>query len=269
MFIDFHTHIFPDKVAAKAIPKLSGLINQKPSMDGTYDDLRASMDRAGIDISVVLPVVTAPSQFDSIVRYACDINDRYFKDPSLGIYSLAGIHPHSTEYTEQLTLLKNMGFKGIKLHPDYQGVVFNDIRYKRILDKATELDMVVVTHTGYDPYSPNRVYCTPQMIVEVLDEVKPAKLVLAHMGNNRYYTDVEKLLIGRDVYLDTAYTISTLQPARLLNMIRDHGADKVLFASDAPWSDQAKDVRILKNLGLTDEEFKLLSHQNAQKLLDS
>lgn len=267
MLIDFHTHIFPDKVAAKAIPKLAGVIHLKPSMDGTYNGLRESMERAGIDISVVLPVVTTPNQFDSITRYASDINDRFFKDPSVGIYSLAGIHPDSADYAKQLTLLKSFGFKGVKIHPDYQRVVFNDIRYKRILDKASELDLLVITHTGYDPYSPDRVYCTPQMIVEVLDEVNPSKLVLAHLGNNRYYSDVEKYLVGRDVYLDTAYTVSTLEPTRLLNIIRDHGADKILFASDAPWTDQEKDVHVLKKLGLTEEEFNLISHQNAQNLL--
>ena len=35
MIIDFHTHIFPDKVAEKAVPKLAAVINHNPSMNGT------------------------------------------------------------------------------------------------------------------------------------------------------------------------------------------------------------------------------------------
>lgn len=267
MFIDFHTHIFPDKVAAKAIPKLAETIHQKPETDGTYSGLQKSMDDAGIAVSVVLPPVTAVRQFESINRFAAEINEEFFKHPDHGILSFGGIHPDSGNYKEQLKELKAMGFIGIKLHPDYQEMMFNDIRYKRLIDKASELDFIVVTHTGNDPYSPDVVHCTVPMIVDVLEDVAPPRLVLAHMGNNMYYDEVEAELIGRDVYLDTAYSISTVEPARLLRMIRNHGADKVLFATDVPWSPQKDDVITLKKLGLTEEELNLVSHQNALKLL--
>lgn len=267
MFIDFHTHLFPDKLAAKAIPKLSETIHQQPETDGTYRGLQKSMEKAGIAISVVLPPVTNVSQFSSVNRFAAQINEEFYKHPDHGILSFGGIHPASGNYKAELSEIKAMGFTGIKLHPDYQEMMFNDIRYKRLIDRACELGLVVVTHTGNDPYSPDVVHCTVPMIVDVLEDVAPVNLVLAHMGNNQYYDEVEAELIGRDVYLDTAYSISTVEPSRLLRMIRGHGADKVLFATDVPWSPQKEDVDTLKNLGLTDEELALISHQNAQKLL--
>ncbi len=267
MFIDSHCHIFPDKIAVKAISKLANLIHIEPSMSGTYTGLQDSMEKGEVDISVVLPPVTDPHQYDSIIRFADQINEEFYKHPTWGIFSLAGIHPDNDNYAEKLKQIKSMGFPGVKIHPDYQDTLFNDIKYKRILDKASELDLYVVTHAGYDPYSPVTVHCTVPMIVEVLDEVAPAKLVLAHMGNNEFYDDVEAQLLGRDVYLDTAYSIQQLPTERLRSMIQRHGADKVLFGTDAPWTRQKKDVEKLTQLGLSDEELALVSHKNALKLL--
>ena len=80
MFIDIHTHIFPDAVAPKAVAKLAGIISQVPTMDGTYDGLRRSQENAGVDISVVLPVVTAPHQFDSVIRFADQVNEKFYQN---------------------------------------------------------------------------------------------------------------------------------------------------------------------------------------------
>lgn len=267
MFIDFHSHIFPDIVAEKAIPKLAAIINQTPSTDGTYHGLEKSMEEAGVDISVVLPPATSPRQFDSIVRFAHEINEKFYNNSSKGIFSLAGIHPDAPQYKEQLKQIKDMGLPGFKIHPDYQGVFFNDIRYKRILYTASELGLLVVTHAGFDIYSPNLVHCTTQMILEVVDEVQPKNLVLAHMGNNAFYDQVEEYLLGIDAYFDTAYTISQLEPNRLKRLIQGHGAHKILFGTDTPWSNQTEDVQTLTNLGLTSEELAMVSHKNALRLL--
>ena len=71
--------------------------------------------------------------------------------------------------------------KGIKLHPDYQDTYFNDIRYKRIISYATDLGLIISVHAGQDPKCPDNIHCTPAMAEEVLNEVEPEKLVLAHM----------------------------------------------------------------------------------------
>ena len=79
MIIDFHTHLFPDKVAPKAIPKLADLSHSVPSYDGTKAGLYASMQRGGIDVSVILPVVTAPHQFEKkeLSSFLVEYQDKY------------------------------------------------------------------------------------------------------------------------------------------------------------------------------------------------
>ncbi len=66
MIIDFHTHMFPDRIAESTIRFLADTCQTSPHTNGTYDGLSASTREAKIDLSVALPVVTKPSQFRSI-----------------------------------------------------------------------------------------------------------------------------------------------------------------------------------------------------------
>lgn len=268
MIVDFHTHIFPDKVAAKAIPKLSSVIHLEPSMNGTIDGLKASMEKSGVDISIVLPIVTNPHQFDSILRFAVHINETCSQDFGPGLVSFGGLHPMSENYKEQLRLLQREGIRGIKLHPNYQGLHFDDIHYMRVIYAASELGLIITTHTGVDPYTPDETFCSPDMILRVLREVAPPKLVLAHMGNNEHYDESEQKLCGQNVYLDTSYSIMHMPEEQFVRMVHRHGADKVLFATDAPWTCQKDCAENLKSMfSLTPEEKQKILTDNAVRLL--
>lgn len=258
--IDFHTHIFPDHIAEKSIPHLAEVCKTTPYTDGKKDGLLRSTEEAGLMCSIVLPVVTAPKQFDSIHRFAMQ-----FLEGSL--ISFGGIHPEHEDYKEKLRWIKGQGFKGIKLHPDYQGTYFNDIRYKRIISYASELELIVLTHAGLDPLCPDDIHCTPQMAAEMIREVKPTKLVLAHMGGNEMTDEVERYLIGQDVYLDTSYVLDKMDEQQFIRIVRNHGADKILFASDSPWAGQKDFVEYFKKIPLTKEEQRIIGCENAKKLL--
>lgn len=258
--IDFHTHIFPDTIADKSIPHLAEVCKIAPFTDGKMSGLLRSTEDAGLDCSVILPVVTAPKQFESIHRFAMQ-----FMEGKL--VSFGGIHPDSEAYKEKLRWIKEQGFKGIKLHPDYQDTYFNDIRYKRIISYATELDLIVSVHAGVDPLCPDDVHCTPKMAAEVIDEVAPTKLVLAHMGGHEMYDEVERYLIGKDVYFDTAVVLDKMKQEQFLRMVRNHGTDRILFASDSPWAGQKEFVRCFHKLPLSNEEQEQILSKNAEKLL--
>ncbi|MFI3173158.1 MAG: amidohydrolase family protein, partial [Eubacteriales bacterium] len=178
MIIDFHTHTFPDFLAPKVIPKLEKSACIKAFVDGTMEGLKASMLEAGIDMSVVLPVATSPAQVETCNNSAQKINE----EQANKIHSFGAMHPDYADYKVELKRVKEMGLKGIKLHPDYQQTLFDDIRYKRILECATELDLVTVVHAGLDIGLPDPIHATPQIIKNLIDDVYPEKLVLAHMG---------------------------------------------------------------------------------------
>lgn len=261
MIIDFHTHIFPEKIADRTIAHLAKVCREIPRTDGKKDGLLASMETAGIDCSVILPVVTAPSQFQSINEYASN-----FREGKL--LSFGGIHPESSDYKTELRYIKSLGLKGIKLHPDYQNTYFNDIRYKRIISFATELDLIVSVHAGLDPLCPDDIHCTPQMEAEVIDEVQPTKLILAHMGGNTLYDDAERYLVGRNVYLDTSYVLDKMPQEQFVRMVKTHASDKILFATDSPWGGQKDFIKCLQGMMLSEAEKQQILQENAKRLLN-
>jgi len=269
MVIDFHTHIFPEKIAAATIEGLEKKAGVRADTNGTVDGLLSSMQRAGVDTSVILPVVTSPRQFDKLNRYAYDINRQYENtgDRVPKLISFGGIHPDSEDYKGQLKLLKSMGFKGIKLHPDYQGVNFDDIRYMRIVEYASELNMIIIVHAGVDIGLPEPVRCTPKMSAKVLDEIQPAKLVLAHLGGWKMWDEVEEILVEKNVYLDTAFIQSYISKEQFCRIVENHGAERILFATDSPWSGQYQMVQWIQRCGLDTETTDAIFYKNAMRLL--
>ncbi|MBD5096423.1 MAG: amidohydrolase family protein [Lachnospiraceae bacterium] len=263
MVIDFHTHVFPEKMVAGAVKTLEEKSGVPAKTNGCIDGLLASMKEAGVTRSIVLPVVTAPKQFSGINRFAASINEEY----SDCLTSFGGIHPDSEDYKAQLKFLRDEGFVGIKLHPDYQGVMFNDIRYKRIVDYASELDMVIQVHAGVDIGLPEPVHCTPKMALEVISETGAKKLVLAHLGGWKLWDEVEESLAGRDVYFDTAFIEDYIDRQQFERIVKTHGSDRVLFATDSPWSGQKESIDWINACDLDDETKEKIFYKNAKKLL--
>ena len=263
MVIDFHTHVFPEKLVASAVRTLEEKSGVPAKTNGCIAGLLASMKEAGVSRSIVLPVVTAPKQFSGINKFAASINEEY----SDCLTSFGGIHPDSEDYKGQLKFLKDEGFVGIKLHPDYQGVMFNDIRYKRIVDYASELDMIIQVHAGVDIGLPEPVHCTPKMALEVMSETGAKKLVLAHFGGWKLWDEVEELLAGRDVYFDTAFIEGYMDRQQFERIVKAHGSDKVLFATDSPWSGQKETIDWINACDLDDETKEKIFYKNARRLL--
>ena len=65
--IDFHTHAFPDELAERVIKMLEDEGGVKARLDGKISSLLGSMDKCGIEKSVICNIATKPAQFDSIL----------------------------------------------------------------------------------------------------------------------------------------------------------------------------------------------------------
>jgi len=263
MVIDFHTHIFPDKIAAKTIEHLENVGGITAATDGTLSGLLSSMERCGVDLSVILPVATKPSQFESIQNFAKSVNEQY---PGK-LLSFGGIHPDCEDYKKELDTIKEMGFKGIKIHPDYQGVMIDDLRFMRIIEYASELGLIILTHAGIDIGLPDPVHCPPKKMRKVLDKIKPEKMVLAHLGGWSQWEEVYEHLAGEDVFLDTAFIYDYISKEQFLKILEKHGSDKILFATDSPWSDMTKGMEWMKGLSLPQSVEEDILSGNAKRLL--
>lgn len=263
MVIDFHTHIFPDKIAKKTIKFLEGEGNVKAYTDGTLEGLKRSMKESNINRSVVMPVVTKPDQFDTVNRYAAEINGRD------GIISFGGIHPDTENYKEKLEEIQALGLPGIKLHPDYQKTFVDDPKMVRMIKYATELGLIVLLHAGVDIGLPNPVHCTPERAAYMLRQIDrtDAKIILAHIGGFNLWDEVEEYLVGQNVWLDISFSLGKIAEEQFVRIVRNHGADRILFASDSPWDGQRETYEKLMKTDLTEEEFERILSRNAKELL--
>lgn len=281
MIIDFHTHTFPDKIAGSVIGKLQRLSRSRPFTNATNDGLRRSMEQAGINLSILLPVMTNAGQVHKLNDLAARINERW---QETGLLSFGGMHPDVENYKEALNHVVELGLKGIKIHPAYQGADFDDIRYLRIMDKASELGLIVLTHAGWDIGIPGHNYCDTKHIQRVMREVGPDRLVLAHMGGWQDWKAVGEELAGLPLYFDASFSTGDIVPApgttrtpeeshnmnreQFIHLVRKLGTDRILFATDCPWSDQAESLRFVRSCGFSQQELADILGNNAQKLLD-
>lgn len=264
MLIDFHTHVFPDSLAPRAISSLAAGAGETPSTDGTAAGLLRSMKAAKITHSVTLPVLTKPSQSDSVNEYAASLLS------VKGIIPFGGAHPDDPDFEKHLDRIVSLGLRGIKLHPAYQHTFADDEKYVRLIKAAVDRGLVVLLHSGFDAGFPDELHCTPERAARMLDLVGEAgqgRIVLAHSGANRLPDDVIKYLAGRDVYFDLGYTLGNDDIEQTKRVIRAHGAKRILFATDCPWNDQSEDAKRLDLLGLTPEEREDVAWRNAARLL--
>mgnify|MGYP002226416917 CR=1 FL=1 len=131
-----------------------------------------------------------------------------------------------------------------------------------ILDRAAELGLIVLSHSGLDVGFPGVVHVTPRMVRSALDQVGPMTLILAHMGGWRNWDQVEELLPDTSVYLDTSYSLGDLAPLddgfylpedlpmmpqeQFLRMVRTFGPHRILFGTDSPWQSQTDAVAAIR-----------------------
>lgn len=278
MIIDFHTHTFPDKIAAAAIQKMQGDCKSAAFTEGTVSALQASMKNANIDLSVVLPVATNPLKVSSINDISIASTE---KD---GLIYFGCIHPDAENYKDELRRIADAGIKGVKIHPVYQGVDIDDIRYLRILDCAGELGLIVLTHAGDDIGFPGVVRCSPKMIANALNQVGDVTFVAAHMGGWKNWEDIDVLMPFKHLYLDTAFSLGHITPLfdtaytpdqlpllsdeKFCKLIKECGSDRILFGTDSPWTDQLAEKEHLMSLPLSQEEKENIMGKNACRLLN-
>ena len=285
MIIDLHTHIYPEKIAEKTVKKLSGFTGLTPSNIGTAEDLKRLMDETGVDISVVLPVATNPEKVDHLNDFASAVNK------TERLFSFGAMHPDCEYWESELERIKQLGMKGIKIHPVYQGVDIDDVRFLRIFDKAAQLGLSVVTHSGFDIGFPGEKRCMPAQIANAVKSVGKFNLIAAHMGGWEDWDEAIYYLADTDVYIDTSFSLSVynyvnneersqniiqefgetgyfIQQEKFLEFLKAFGAERIVFGSDSPWDTPQTNIEFINNLPISQAEKELIFSGNAKRILD-
>ncbi len=262
MVIDFHTHVFPDSLAARAKQVLIEKTNSfyEPITDMTVQGLLSYMNEWGIDISVVQPVVTKPSQFKTTNEWAKSIC-------SERLISFGGIHPDTKNYKAEIDEIAALGLKGMKFHAEYQDFYLDEDRMLRIYDYAISKGLILLHHAGIDPGFSGDCHTSPKQFASVMNKLGGGTVIAAHFGGHAQWDDVEEYLAGTDVYLDTSMGFSYNDSEQFFRIIKKHGADKVLFASDSPWGSTKDEISHINELPLTKDEKDMIFYKNAKRIL--
>ena len=237
--IDFHVHIFPDKIAEKAARAVGKFYDIPMALDGKLSTALTCMNRAGIRRFVAHSVATTPAQVESINRFILAAHAAY---PDR-ILPFAALHPDL---------------------PDIQGFRLDDARVLKMIG-AVAGRLPLLIHTGdyrYDNSGPERMN-------HVLDLFPNLVAVCAHLGG---YSEWERAAASRlpgrkNVYVDTSSSLYALSPARAAEIIRSYGVEHVLFGTDYPMWDTSEELDRFFRLPLTEEEQELILHKNAERLL--
>ena len=262
MIIDFHTHAFPVSLAPRAIESLAAISQYPPVLDGTLDDLRRSMERAGIDASVVLNIATNARQTENVNSFAIKSSEIE------GIIPFGSIHPDYTNVKAELARLSAAGIKGLKFHPDFQDFRVDDKRRMYPLyEEALRYGFIMIFHCGHDLDRRTDYNCTPESFARVVRDFAGAKIVGAHLGGQDMWDEVFEHTCGLDVYLDVSYSFGLLTDAQLARFLAGHDHKKILFGTDSPWQEQAEDVKMMRARIKNDALYSAIMGGNAADLL--
>lgn len=258
--VDFHTHAFPDALAERAVRFLEAEGGIEARIPGTVSALIESMDRSGVDRSVVASIATRPSQFDPILKWSQSI-------ASSRILPFPSIHPGDPKAVEKVRLVAAEGFRGVKLHPYYQDFVVDEQRMFPIYRALSETGLVLLLHAGFDMAYERVKIANAARIARVSDLFPGLKMVASHMGAWKDWDEVRARLLGRPVYLDVSYAIEFMTVEEARGMIQAHGRDWILFGTDSPWAGQAEMIRCVRSLGLGVDWEEAILWSNANRLL--
>lgn len=259
MIIDFHAHIYPEKIAEKAA-KAIGLFYDAPiAYNGTSLKLIESGSKIGVDKYVVHSAATTEAQVESINNFIikeCDTHSEFI--------GFGTMHPNYTDFEKELERIKKEGLKGIKLHPDFQKFKVDCPEMDPIYEKLAELKMPVLFHAGDCRFD----FSGPKRILNVYNKHPSLIIIAAHFGGYTEWQESLDNLVGKDIYFDTSSTLWKLPLEKANQMIKAHGYEKFFFGSDYPMWDHEDELSRFNQLDLTAEEREAVLYKNALKLFE-
>ena len=277
MIIDFHTHIFPPRM----IEKREHYLGRDPLFEQIYADPKArtvtaeevieSMDRDGVDISVVLSIGWSSHEL------CCETNDYILEAIARYPKRLVGfcaVQPLAGDKAvAELERCVRGGVKGIgEIRCDTQGFDFADrVVMEPIADVVRKHRLIILTHTS-EPVGhsyPGKGAITLGVLYRFITNFPDLTLVCAHWGGGLpFYAlmpEVAKAL--SNVYFDTAASPWLYRDEIFRHVAEIVGAEKILYGSDYPLMKQSKLIKSVRALDLSEDAKGLILGGNARRLL--
>ena len=256
--IDAHAHIFPPKIAEKASRSIGSFYNAPIFYKGSIEELIASGDKISVNYYIVHSTATKADQ-------VCSINDFIMgscRDESRFI-GFGTMHHGFPDIHGEFSRIQAGGLRGLKLHPDFQGIAADDPRLDPVYEELAARDMPVLIHAGDKRYD----FSGPLRLSRVLDRHPRLKMIAAHFGGYTEWEESLEHLAGRRCCFDTSSTLWSLSPRKARAILRKHGTDRFLFGSDFPMWDHSEELKRLELLDLSESEMRSILWDNAASRL--
>jgi predicted TIM-barrel fold metal-dependent hydrolase len=256
--IDFHTHVYPDRIAHKATRATCDFYGLDTDQTGTVDMLLQKGQAAGVTHYVLLPVAMNPNGVRHVNEF---VVDQVKEHPEF--YGFGTVHPDMEDMPGELDYIRAEGLLGVKLHPDMQEMFPDDERLFPLYERLREWGMPLFVHCGDE----HRDFSHPRHLRRLIDRFPGLTVIAAHLGGWSKWDEAVKYLAHTDCYLDISSCMMFLPPERVVDYIHAFGVERILFGTDFPIWDVVGEVRNLMALPLTDEEKEQIFFRNAQRIL--
>lgn len=258
--IDSHAHIYPNKIAKKATQTIGEFYNIEMQMsEGTAEQLIIDGGRAGISRYVVHSCATTAKQVRPINEYI--LSEAKLHKEFIPFMTL---HQDLTEQeiADEVDWCVKNGFKGVKLHPDFQKFYIDDEKvekfYKIIGDR-----LPILFHVGDDRYD----YSKPIRLARMAKKYPQVNFIAAHFGGYRNWHDVDVYVGLNNVYFDTCSSLTFISTEKAKQLIDLLGEDRFFFATDFPMWDATEELSRFMKIPLTDQQRQKILSENIKKLL--
>ena len=277
MIIDFHTHVFPPQIKKNrnkyidSDPCFAILYYKAEAKLCTTDELIASMDKEGIDISVIVNIGWTTHEL------CVETNDYILESVARYPKRLIGfctVQPNSYEAAiDEIERCAKEGIRGVgEMRPDIQLFDLSDeVLMKPFVEVLKKHKLILLTHSsepvGHD--YPGKGGITPDMLYPFITSFPDLTIVCAHWGGGLpfYALMPEVKRAMSNTYFDTAASPYLYSPQIYNQVIQLAGGDRILFGSDYPLMPQSRYLKQIESLDLPDETKNLILLGNAQRLL--
>ena len=274
MRIDCHAHAFADKIADKAVALLVDYYKIDTTLGGHLGDLLTSAVEARLDALVMLVAATKPEQVKPANDWVLDVagmgqeelRSKFGLPHAPQVVPFGAFHLGDPHWLDEIRRLRAAGIKGVKLHPEFQGIDLADPALRDFFAEI-EKDFVAMVHVGDQRVSCSN-FSTPRKVARILDEFPKLRLIAAHLGGYCFWDEACECLAGRDVYLDTSSSLPYIPRDTLKRLFAKHSTERIMMGSDYPLSTPLREMEALKRLDwLDDTALERIRGRNCAELL--
>lgn len=257
--IDCHCHIYPEKIAERAVQGIGDFYTLK--MENKAGTAQAVLDAcAGSPIThhMIYSVATRADQvrhINDFIAGECATHPNF-----IGFMTL---HQDMEDPATEIERALSLGLTGVKLHPDTQGVNMDDPRLMRIYE-LIEGKLPVVVHCGDYRFD----YSHPHRLQNVLHSFPNLVVDAAHFGGWSIFDLALEYLENENCFLDMSSSMAFLGDRRTRELVELYGPDRILFGSDFPMWDPIGEYERFKALGFSAADFEKMTHRNAERFID-